>query len=52
MTIDESVKVNPLRVGKELGEKNHGSECPGFCGDRNLGLIEVIPDLHGDETNQ
>ena len=44
--------MRPLLIREGLTKENNGSECAGFCGDRKLGLIEVIPDLDGHETNE
>ena len=52
VAVDESTKLHPLVIRERLGQQNDGSECTGLCGDRNLGLIEFIPNLHGDETNE
>jgi len=52
VAIDESMKVHPLLIREGVGQQNDGSECAGFCGDRKLGLIEVIPNLDCHETNE
>jgi len=44
--------MRSLLIRQALSEQNGGSECAGLCGNRNLGLIEVVPDLYGDETDQ
>ena len=51
VAIDESAKMYPLLFGEALIKYNHDSECAGLCVDRNLGLIEVIPGLQGDKTD-
>ena len=52
VTVNESAKLRPLLFGEAPIEQNDGSECAGLCGDRNLGLIEVIPDLNRDKTDE
>ena len=52
VAIDESAKMYPLLLREPLIKYNHDSEYAGLCGNRNLGLIEVVPDLYGDETDQ
>src|SRR4029079_6014374 len=52
VTLNQSMKMRSLLIRQALSEQNGGSECAGLCGNRNLGLIEVVPDLYGDETDQ
>jgi hypothetical protein len=52
VTVDEGTKVRSLLIRQVLTKENNGSECAGFCGDRKLGPIEIIPDLDGHETNE
>src|SRR6185437_4086959 len=52
VAVHERTKLRSLLIRKGLGEDINGSECGGLCGDRKLGLIEVIPDLDGDESNE
>src|SRR6188474_2381214 len=52
VAVHERTKLRSLLIRKGLGEDINGSDCAGFCGDRKLGLIEVIPDLDGDESNE
>ena len=52
VAVHERTKLHLLLIRKGLGEDINGSECGGFCGDSELGLIEVIPDLDGDESNE
>lgn len=52
VAVHEGAKLHPLLIRQALSEQHDGSEWAGLCDDRNLGLIEVIPDLHGDETNE
>ena len=44
--------MSSLLIREGLTKENDGSECAGLCGDCELGLIEVIPDLDGDESNE
>jgi hypothetical protein len=32
-------------------EENDGSKCTGLCGDSELSLVEVVPDLDSNETD-
>jgi hypothetical protein len=52
VAIDESAKMYPLLLREPLIKYNHDSEYAGLCGNRNLGLIEVIPGLQGDKTDK
>src|SRR5262249_27573676 len=52
VAVHEGAKLRSLLIRKGLSEENNGSDCAGLCGDRKLGLIEVIPDLDGDEGNE
>jgi hypothetical protein len=52
VAVDESSEVRPLVFGEATIKENNGSECAGFCGKSELGLIEVVPDLYGDETDK
>ena len=47
-----TMKMRSLLIRQALSEQNGGSECAGLCGNRNLGLIEVIPGLQGDKTDK
>jgi hypothetical protein len=51
MSVDESTEMRPLLCGESTIKENNGSKCAGLCGDRKLGLIEVIPDPHGDKAD-
>src|SRR5215831_10941594 len=52
VAVHERTKLRSLLIRKSLGEDINGSQCAGFCGNSKLGLIEVIPDLDGDESNE
>ena len=41
-----------LLIRQILTKEDNSAECAGLCGDRELGLIEVTPDLHGYEANE
>ena len=43
VAVHERTKLRSLLIRKGLGEDINGSDCGGFCGDRKLGLVEVIP---------
>jgi hypothetical protein len=52
VAVHESTKVHPLLTWERVSEDNNGSECAGLRGDRKPGLIGVIPNLHGDESDE
>ena len=52
VAVNERAEVHNLLVREALIEKIGGSECAGLCGDSELGSVEVVPDLYGDETDE
>src|SRR5262249_39135031 len=52
VAVHERTKLHSLLIRKGLGKDINGSDCGGFCGNSKLGLIEIIPDLDGDESNE
>src|SRR5262245_39087858 len=52
VAIHEGAKLRSLLIRKGFGEENNGSDCAGFCGNSKFGLIEIIPNLYGDESNE
>src|SRR5262245_20043285 len=52
VAVHEGAQLRFLLIRKGLGEDINGSECAGLRGNSKLGLIEIIPNLYGDESNE
>lgn len=52
MAVDESAKTRPLLFWEAFDEEHNAAKGAGFAGNRELGPIKIIPDLHGHEADQ
>ena len=52
MAIDKLAQLQLLGLGKALGKQDHAAKGARLVDHGDLGPIEIIPDLHGDEAYQ